>query len=138
MTMSSIKHRVLPTASAERKSSAEENARTAKPNSRNKSGKDSRTDSSSSITDTSERSVAPIAFDKSIAQQCSAIEESSIVLWYWFTSDVDETSFHAASTARVVCPIGVSAPAKAAGLHGMENPNVAPGPSFGAAHRLPS
>jgi hypothetical protein len=46
---------VWPTQSDARNSCADENARAAKPNSFSKSGSDSRTDSSSSTTDTSER-----------------------------------------------------------------------------------
>src|ERR1700680_3730430 len=53
--MSRIRHLVWPTQSDARNSSGDENARTAKPNSFSKSGSDSRTDSSSSTTDTSER-----------------------------------------------------------------------------------
>src|SRR5271157_2746221 len=55
MAMSRIRHLVWPMQSDARNSSGDENARTAKPNSFNKSGSDSRTDSSSSTTDTSER-----------------------------------------------------------------------------------
>jgi hypothetical protein len=57
MAMSRIRQLVWPTLSDARNSSADENARTAKPNSLSKSGSDSRTDSSSSTTDTSERST---------------------------------------------------------------------------------
>jgi hypothetical protein len=53
--MSRIRHLVWPTQSDARNSCADENARAAKPNSFSKSGSDSRTDSSSSTTDTSER-----------------------------------------------------------------------------------
>ena len=52
--MSRIRHFVWSVQSEARNSSADENARTAKPNSRSRSGSDSRTDSSSSTTDTSE------------------------------------------------------------------------------------
>src|SRR5216683_8160459 len=55
MAMSRIRHLVWPTQSDVRNSCADENARAAKPNSFSKSGSDSRTDSSSSTTDTSER-----------------------------------------------------------------------------------
>src|SRR5580700_11560586 len=55
MAMSRIRQLVWPTQSDARNSSGDENARTAKPNSFSKSGSDSRTDSSSSTTDTSER-----------------------------------------------------------------------------------
>src|SRR5580693_4817751 len=55
MAMSRIRHLVWPTQSDARNSCADENARAAKPNSFSKSGSDSRTDSSSSTTDTSER-----------------------------------------------------------------------------------
>src|SRR5579864_7747855 len=54
MAMSRIRHLVWPTQSDARNSCADENARAAKPNSFRKSGSDSRTDSSSSTTDTSE------------------------------------------------------------------------------------
>src|SRR5688500_17277105 len=50
-----IRQLVSLTISDERSASADENAWTAKPNCRSKSGSDSRTDSSSSTTDTSER-----------------------------------------------------------------------------------
>src|ERR1700756_191210 len=55
MAMSRIRHLVWPTQSEARNSCADEKARAAKPNSFSKSGSDSRTDSSSSTTDTSER-----------------------------------------------------------------------------------
>src|SRR5580700_4767779 len=55
MAMSRIRHLVWPTQSDARNSCADENTRAAKPNSFSKSGSDSRTDSSSSTTDTSER-----------------------------------------------------------------------------------
>src|SRR5882762_3775801 len=55
MAMSRTRHLVWPTQSDARNSCADENARAAKPNSFSKSGSDSRTDSSSSTTDTSER-----------------------------------------------------------------------------------
>src|ERR1700730_14983412 len=54
MAMSRIRHPVWHTQSDARNSSADENAWAAKPNSLSKSGSDSRTDSSSSTTDTSE------------------------------------------------------------------------------------
>src|SRR5882762_7889168 len=54
MAMSRIRHLVWPTQSDARNSSGDENARAANPNSLSKSGSDSRTDSSSSTTDTSE------------------------------------------------------------------------------------
>jgi hypothetical protein len=53
--MSRIRHLVWPKQSDARNSSGDENVRAAKPNSFSKSGSDSRTDSSSSTTDTSER-----------------------------------------------------------------------------------
>src|SRR6266478_111308 len=52
--MSRIRHLVWTTQSDARNSSGDENARAANPNSLSKSGSDSRTDSSSSTTDTSE------------------------------------------------------------------------------------
>src|SRR6476619_2381181 len=54
--MSRSRQRVSPRVSEARNASADENARAQKPNCRIKSGNDSRTDSSSSTTDTSERS----------------------------------------------------------------------------------
>src|SRR5580698_293462 len=54
MPTSRIKQLVCPTYSEARNSSAEENERAVKPNSLSKSGNDSRTDSSSSTTDTNE------------------------------------------------------------------------------------
>src|SRR6202521_2067397 len=54
MPTSRIKQSVWPTYSEARNSSADENERAVKPNSLSKSGSDSRTDSSSSTTDTSE------------------------------------------------------------------------------------
>src|SRR4029079_16779280 len=54
--MSRSRHRVSPRVSEARNASADEKARAQKPNCRIKSGNDSRTDSSSSTTDTSERS----------------------------------------------------------------------------------
>src|ERR1700722_9099522 len=67
MAMSRIRHLVWPTQSDARNSSGDENARAAKPNSFIKSGSDSRTDSSSSTTDTSEH-VAVIEFFKPCLQ----------------------------------------------------------------------
>src|ERR1700735_854421 len=52
MAMSRIKHGIRPRSSEARNSFADENARAAKPSSFSKSGSDSRTDSSSSTTDT--------------------------------------------------------------------------------------
>jgi hypothetical protein len=56
---SRTRQRVSPRASDARNASADENAWAAKPNCRSRSGSDSRTDSSSSTTATSERSVIP-------------------------------------------------------------------------------
>ena len=55
IAMSRIRQLVSPTTSEARNASADENAWESKPNCRSKSGSDSRTDSSSSTTDTSER-----------------------------------------------------------------------------------
>src|SRR5579864_5605061 len=57
MAMSRIRHLVWPTQSDARNSCADENARAVKPNSLSKSGSDSRTDSSSSTTDTSDLGI---------------------------------------------------------------------------------
>src|SRR5579863_2835314 len=57
MPTSRIKQLVRPTHSEARNSSADENERAVKPNSLNKSGSDSRTDSSSSTTDTNELGI---------------------------------------------------------------------------------
>src|SRR5580692_10591287 len=57
MPTSRIKQLVRPTYSEARNSSADENARAVKPNSLSKSGSDSRTDSSSSTTDTNELGI---------------------------------------------------------------------------------
>src|SRR5208282_2784174 len=54
--------------SDERNSSADEKVRAANPNSLSKSGSDSRTDSSSSTTDRSGRSLAPLALGSSMTQ----------------------------------------------------------------------
>src|SRR5580693_23552 len=54
MPTSRIRQLVRPTYSEARNSSADENERAVKPNSLSKSGSDSRTDSSSSTTDTNE------------------------------------------------------------------------------------
>src|SRR5580700_7203176 len=59
MPTSRTKQLVRPTYSEARKSSADENERAVKPNSLSKSGSDSRTDSSSSTTETSEIGVIP-------------------------------------------------------------------------------
>src|SRR3984957_14077821 len=55
MAMSRIRHSVLSMELEARNSSADENAWAAKPNSSSRSGNDSRTDSSSSTTDSKER-----------------------------------------------------------------------------------
>src|SRR5450432_4922293 len=57
MPTSRIKQLVWPTYSEARNSSADENERAVKPNSLSKSGSDSRTDSSSSTTDTNELGI---------------------------------------------------------------------------------
>src|SRR5580704_4169306 len=57
MPTSRIKQLVRPTYSEARNSSADENERAVKPNSLSKSGSDSRTDSSSSTTDTSDLGI---------------------------------------------------------------------------------
>src|SRR5579864_7477760 len=57
MLTSRIKQLVCPTHSDARNSSADENERAVKPNSLSKSGSDSRTDSSSSTTDTSDLGI---------------------------------------------------------------------------------
>src|SRR5580704_13542131 len=59
MPTSRIKQLVRPTHSEARNSSADENERALKPNSLSKSGSDSRTDSSSSTTETSEHGITP-------------------------------------------------------------------------------
>src|SRR5580658_8951137 len=59
MPTSRIKQLVRPTYSEARNASADENEHAVKPNSLSKSGSDSRTDSSSSTTDTSELGVIP-------------------------------------------------------------------------------
>src|SRR3954469_7075805 len=56
MAMSRRRHLVASTRPDARNVSAEENASAAKPNCRSRSGSDSRTDSSSSMTDTNARS----------------------------------------------------------------------------------
>src|SRR5262249_1131355 len=71
----------------DKKSSADEKARLANPNSRSKSGNDSRIDSSSSTTDTSNCSgILPGRLD-SITRHCSIAGGASIVLWYGSSSD---------------------------------------------------
>src|SRR5713101_6814480 len=57
MPKSRVRQLVRPTYSEARNSSADENERAVKPNSLSKSGSDSRTDSSSSTTDTSELGI---------------------------------------------------------------------------------
>src|SRR6266478_2984203 len=74
MAMSRIRHLVWPTQSDARNSSGDENARAANPNSLSKSGSDSRTDSSSSTTDTSE-SVIFIDFHRFLAASVAACRD---------------------------------------------------------------
>src|SRR2546425_6388467 len=76
MAMSRIRHLVWPTQSDARNSSGDENARAANPNSLSKSGSDSRTDSSSSTTDTSE-SVIFIDFHRFLAASVAACRDCS-------------------------------------------------------------
>src|SRR5690349_12140314 len=98
MAMSRIRHLVPPTLSEARNASADENAWAAKPNSLSKSGNDSRTDSSSSITDTSARlevtaSSATCRTSRSgfvpflglhpYRNHASPEMPTGIVLWYW-------------------------------------------------------
>lgn len=68
---SRIRQRVWLTQSELRNSSADEKARAKKPNSLTKSGRDSRTDSSSSTTDTRGRFTRPFFFWGSITKQCA-------------------------------------------------------------------
>src|SRR5882672_5068907 len=85
-----------------RNSSADENARTSKPNSRNRSGSDSRTDSSSSTTDTSKRFLViksscshPATLRPEFVtaghQHAPLYLRASIVLWYWFVIEISES-----------------------------------------------
>src|SRR5258706_108620 len=74
--MSRIRHLVWPTQSDARNSSGDENARAANPNSLSKSGSDSRTDSSSSTTDTS-KSVIFIDFHRFLAASVAACRDCS-------------------------------------------------------------
>src|SRR5215469_14670115 len=80
--MSRIKHLVRTTLSDARNSSADEKARAPNPNSLIKSGRDSRTDSSSSTTDTSEISAVPFFCVNFMTQECARPGAVSIVLWY--------------------------------------------------------
>jgi hypothetical protein len=65
--------------------SAEEKARLAKPNSRSKSGKDSRTDSSSSTTHTTDFSLVRLGCSGCIPEHCSVGSSAFIILWYRFS-----------------------------------------------------
>src|SRR5262249_54997740 len=104
IAMSRIRQLVWGTTSdAARNASAEENTSTAKPNARSRSGSDSRTDSSSSTTETTEGlPIVPAV-------------EGSVVLR----------------------PTVYGTLVYIAGVQGMENAKVAPGPSFGSAQRRP-
>src|ERR1700751_1103703 len=86
IAMSRIKHLVLSTWPDDKKASPDEKARAAKPNSLSRWGNDSRTDSSSSTTDTSERSLVLRSRLESTRQQCCAAGGASIVRWYCFRS----------------------------------------------------
>src|SRR5271163_1627245 len=68
MAMSRIKQLVWARQSEARNSSADEKVRAANPNSLSKSGSDSRTDSSSSTTDRSGRSLPPLALGSAITE----------------------------------------------------------------------
>src|SRR5215469_14599545 len=93
MATSRIRHLVSSTQSDRRNSSADEKARAAKPNSLSKSGSDSRTDSSSSTTDSSGHWLAFAARGNTITRQCATLETASIVPWYHFcTGAITATS----------------------------------------------
>src|SRR5262249_50701798 len=132
MAMSRIRQQEAFTNSDSRNASADGKAIAAKPSCSSKSGRDSRTDSSSSTNDTSERVAVSFALrsvmsapgwkrSASVAVPAEDVrapgrqtrpesKEDSSVLWY--------------RSARAHMPR----------RHGMENANVAPGaPSFGSA-----
>ena len=109
MAISRIRQRVWSMRSDARNSSAEANVSAAKPNSRSRSGSDSRTDSSSSTTETSGR-LTIYAF---LVRSCAPL------------------------VGRVRMAPGVPSSPALAACRGMENENVAPGPSFGSAQIFP-
>src|SRR5439155_5004815 len=131
---------VSPTTSDARNASADEKAWAAKPNCRSRSGSDSRTDSSSSTIDTSERLsvmsassrcrvgndlwTAGIPFARAAPAQSPAEDapvhrQTSIRLWYRSADDfLAVHEFVIAGTAS-------RTPSAA---QGMENENAAPGP----------
>src|ERR1700704_571024 len=89
MATSRTRHLVSAIDSEARNSSADENVCASKPNSFSKSGKDSRTDSSSSTTVI--RGRVTINYDsqtfpihRSSYRECANQSRMSIVLWYWY------------------------------------------------------
>src|ERR1700722_8171582 len=86
---SSIRQFVLSMGPDARNSSADEKARASKPNSRIRSGSESRTDSSSSTMDKSGRSAAPLSSLRDcIRKRCDISRGTSIVLRYWVRADL--------------------------------------------------
>src|SRR5271167_2385463 len=96
MAMSRIRHLVWETQSDARNSSGDENARAAKPSSISKSGSDSRTDSSSSTTDTIER-MTVIDFSCAPRPQPQASSTLKLVYSHW------------RSLGKSMCPPGSAA-----------------------------
>src|SRR5215813_4041336 len=82
---SRIRHVVAPTQPDERNSGADEKTWAEKPNSLSKSGSDSRTDSSSSTTDRSGRSLTPLRSRDPMTKQCATLSVgvhcTLVLLW---------------------------------------------------------
>src|SRR6267154_3388903 len=87
MAMSRMRHPVRTRLSEARNSSADEKECVANPNSRNKSGNDSRTDSSSSTIATTGYSPAIFSWKEPITQECGRLGKESIALRYWLCKE---------------------------------------------------
>src|SRR3954467_12862232 len=88
MDMSRMRQLVSSTRSEERNSFGDENAETVNPNSLNRSGSDSRTDSSSSTMERRSWWLAILLFWERTTEECASAVRRSIVLWYWFPTTI--------------------------------------------------
>jgi hypothetical protein len=136
MVMSTTRQLVSLTTLEARNASADENALAAKPNCRSKSGSDSRTDSSSSTIDTSERLAIMSSPWLVISRQVSGVRGNSQVdhpdeclcAWRRFSANLDRTRRVVAASAICQSDFGIgSAHLRAqAAVHGtLRGPAVA-------------
>src|SRR3954451_14307795 len=100
MDMSRMRQLVSSTRPEERNSLGDENAETVNPNSLNRSGSDSRTDSSSSTMERRSWWLAILLSWERTTEECASVLRGSIVLWYWFLTTVMLHPFPQESSSR--------------------------------------